>query len=63
MVFRLAEVWKKLKSSIATEVPADMAACEFSCREETCTAEEWETCDRRHLEAEAVRSRQQNDVV
>jgi hypothetical protein len=63
MFLRFAEALKKLKRGIATEVPADMAACEFSCREQTCTAEEWETCDQRHLEAEAIRSRQPHDVV
>lgn len=40
-------LWHWIKDQIVQNVPKDIALCEFDCRKEQCTMEEWETCERR----------------
>ena len=47
MIRGLTVFWNKLKANISTEVPANIAACEFDCRKLECSNEEWETCPNR----------------
>lgn len=48
---RLAAWWRAQIS----EVPPELAACEFECRERECAAETFDACDRRIQHAEALR--------
>jgi len=41
------KMWQWLKDQIAQEVPEADALCEYDCRKEQCTEEEWATCERR----------------
>ena len=36
-----------VKRTIVTDVPEDLALCEFDCRRGQCQQDEWDTCDRR----------------
>jgi len=36
-----------LKDQIARDVPEADALCEYDCRKQQCTEEEWATCERR----------------
>ena len=36
-----------MESQIAEDVPASDALCEYDCRKQQCTEEEWATCERR----------------
>jgi len=38
---------RRLKEQIATEVPADLALCEFDCNKSQCSWNEWGSCERR----------------
>lgn len=40
-------VWRWIKDQIVQDVPQESALCEYDCRKGQCTAEEWETCERR----------------
>jgi hypothetical protein len=53
-------VLAKVKAQILAEVPADMAACEFDCREVDCVAKDWESCSHRQQKAEAIK--QQSEI-
>jgi hypothetical protein len=46
-------VFEKLRKFFSTEVPADIAACEFDCRERECLNQDFLTCPRRLQKAEA----------
>jgi hypothetical protein len=35
------------KAQIVSEVPEDLAICEFDCRESQCSSSNWMTCERR----------------
>ena len=39
--------WQWLKNQIAQDVPASGGLCEYDCRKQQCTEEEWATCERR----------------
>lgn len=39
--------WQRLKNQIAQDVPASNGLCEYDCRKQQCTEEEWATCERR----------------
>lgn len=39
--------WHWLKDQIAQDAPEAVAVCEFDCRKQQCTEEEWATCERR----------------
>ena len=41
------KVWEWLKGQIAQDVPEADGLCEYDCRKQQCTAEEWATCERR----------------
>ncbi|MFZ0950014.1 MAG: hypothetical protein WAN19_17900 [Candidatus Sulfotelmatobacter sp.] len=41
------KVWQWLKGQIAQDVPEEDALCEYDCRKQQCTEEEWATCERR----------------
>jgi len=39
--------WQWMKNQIAQDVPASDGLCEYDCRKQQCTEEEWATCERR----------------
>ena len=39
--------WQWLKDQIAQDVPEADGLCEYDCRKQQCTEEEWATCERR----------------
>ena len=39
--------WEWLKDQIAQDVPEAEGLCEFDCRKQQCTEEEWASCERR----------------
>jgi hypothetical protein len=39
--------WQWLKNQIAQDVPEADGLCEYDCRKQQCTEEEWATCERR----------------
>lgn len=43
--FRRLRRW--VTNQVIQEIPGDIALCEFDCRKEQCTIEEWATCERR----------------
>jgi len=47
-------LWKRVTAMIAVEVPADMAACEFDCRELECEERRWESCPQRLEKSQAI---------
>ena len=47
MFSKLSAFIERLKTSIATEVPADVSACEFDCRHLSCPEKNWEECPKR----------------
>ncbi len=49
-------LFEKLRNFFATEVPADLAACEFECRNVECITKDFLTCPRRLQKAEALKS-------
>lgn len=40
-------LWQWMKDQIAQDVPAAHGLCEYDCRKQQCTEEEWATCERR----------------
>jgi len=40
-------LWQWIRGNWISEVPGEMAVCEFECREGECQAGDWESCDRR----------------
>lgn len=48
-------LFRKLRAFSSTEVPADIAACEFDCREVDCSTERFLTCPKRMKKRAAVR--------
>jgi len=44
-------MWQWLKDQIAQKVPEAVALCEYDCRKQQCTGEEWATCERRTHQA------------
>jgi hypothetical protein len=36
-----------VQEQVVAEVPANLALCEFDCRQTACSLEEWTTCKRR----------------
>ena len=43
----VGELCDWLRNQIVAEVPADLAVCEFECRNTECRSEEWICCERR----------------
>lgn len=41
------KVWQWLKDQILQDVPEVDGLCEYDCRKQQCTKEEWATCERR----------------
>jgi len=41
------KLWQLMKNQIAQDVPASDGLCEYDCRKQQCTEEEWATCERR----------------
>jgi len=39
--------WQWTKNQIAQDMPASDGLCEYDCRKQQCTEEEWATCERR----------------
>lgn len=46
---------KKLRNFFSLEVPADLAACEFDCRELECPTKDFQTCPQRLQKAEVLK--------
>jgi len=43
----LSGVGHWMKDYIVSDVPDDVAVCEFDCRESECSSSKWESCQRR----------------
>jgi hypothetical protein len=43
----LKKFWRWMKNQTAQDVPGSDGLCEYDCRKQECTEEEWETCERR----------------
>jgi hypothetical protein len=41
------KLWQWLKGQIAQDVPDADGLCEYDCRKQQCSEEEWATCERR----------------
>lgn len=39
--------WQWLKNQVTQDVPVSVGLCEYDCRKQQCSAEEWESCERR----------------
>ena len=39
--------WQWLRNQVAQDVPVSVGLCEYDCRKQQCSAEEWESCERR----------------
>ena len=39
--------WQWIRNQIAQDVPVSDGLCEYDCRKQQCTDEEWATCERR----------------
>lgn len=39
--------WHFLVNHLIQDVPSELAACEFDCRETECSMERWISCERR----------------
>ena len=42
---RRARNW--LANEVIQDVPDELAACEFDCRKQHCTSDDWSSCERR----------------
>jgi hypothetical protein len=51
IVSPLRRMWRRLLNDLAQDVPEAIAVCEFDCRKEQCTGNEWAKCERRLKEA------------
>ncbi len=49
-------LFKKIRNFFSTEVPADIAACEFECRDLNCPNQDFQTCPRRLQTAEELKN-------
>ena len=47
---------KKAGAFFVTEVPIDIAACEFDCRKENCLNKDFQNCPRRQKKAQALKN-------
>ena len=56
-------VFKKLRNFFSTEVPTDLAACEFDCRKVECLTKEFLTCPRRLQKVEALKKLSEEDLT
>ncbi len=56
-------VFQKLRNLFSTEVPADVAACEFDCRKVECLNKEFLTCPRRLQKVEALKKLSEADLI
>jgi hypothetical protein len=43
----LTRLWQWFKDQWISEVPEDLAPCEFDCHKAQCFEGEWDTCQRR----------------
>ena len=46
-------IWQWIKREFIQDIPDDIALCEYDCRKQECTNEEWLTCERRVIRAES----------
>ncbi|ACK73872.1 hypothetical protein PCC7424_5811 (plasmid) [Gloeothece citriformis PCC 7424] len=46
---------QKLLKFFSEEVPSEIVACEFDCRQEQCLNEDFDSCPRRLQKAEALK--------
>jgi hypothetical protein len=47
MINALRREWRYLSELAVQDVPEGLTFCEFVCRKERCSAQEWATCERR----------------
>jgi hypothetical protein len=47
MVNAFRRGWRSLSKFIVQDAPDALAFCEFDCRKEQCSAQEWARCQRR----------------
>ena len=43
----LGRAWRFLVNQLIQDVPDEIAACEFDCRDTECPLEHWVSCERR----------------
>jgi hypothetical protein len=43
----LRRLWSRLHGSWVSDVPAQIAICEFECRKDQCMNNEWDSCEHR----------------
>lgn len=43
----MARIRLWVRTEVISEVPPELAACEFHCREHQCLQEKWENCENR----------------
>ena len=56
-------IWEKISNFFSTEVPADMAACEFDCRESECINQKFLNCSRRLEKEEALNKLSESNIT
>ena len=56
-------LWERLRNLFSMEVPAELEACEFDCRETQCSSEDFEQCPRRKQRAEDIKRRSLKDAA
>ena len=53
----------KLRNFFTSEVPVELAACEFDCRKKECPNQDFLTCPRRRQKAEALKRCSEEKVI
>ena len=56
-------LWERLRNFWSREVPAELAACEFDCREVECLTKDFLNCPRRGQKAEALKRVEEEEAV
>jgi hypothetical protein len=52
-----AQTWRLIVSRLIQQIPAEIEACEFECRQTQCAFDEWICCERRLRALRASQSR------
>ena len=55
-------LWERLRNLFSTEVPPELEACEFDCRQTQCSSLDFEQCPRRKQREEDIKRRSQEDL-
>jgi hypothetical protein len=51
VVAAIRQPWHWLKNQWISDVPQNIAVCEFDCREDHCAQGDWSSCERRLSQA------------